>query len=110
MLLRFFFLLLEKKRIANTRDIGEVFAELVEADRGVQHAKVVTAIPLADDLADRLREKLAGFTGKTVILDQKVDPGVIGGVRVTLGDRVLDGTVRTNLDLLAKELGKARVH
>ena len=37
-------------------------------------------------------------------------PDVIGGVYVQLGDQVLDGTVRTNLDLLAKDLGKARVH
>jgi len=106
----FFYLLLDKNRIENTGDIGEVFAELVEADRGVQHARVETAVPLPADLADRLRASLAGYTGKTIVLDRKIDPAVIGGIRVTLGDKVLDGTVRTNLDLLAKELGKARVH
>lgn len=109
-LLKFFYLLLDKNRIENTRDIGVVFAELVEADRGVQHAKVVTAVPMPEDLAERLQATLASFTGKTIVLDRKVDPAVIGGVCVTLGDRILDGTVRTNLDLLAKELGKARVH
>ena len=109
-LLGFFMLLLDKNRIENTRDIGEVFAELVEADKGVQHASVVTAVPLPTDLADRLRGVLAGYTGKTIVLDKKVDPDVIGGVYVQLGDKVLDGTVRTNLDLLAKDLGKARVH
>lgn len=106
----FFYLLLDKNRIENTRDIGEVFAELYEEHKGVGHAHVVTAVPLADDLAARLEKVLAGYTGRTIILDRKVDPGVIGGVRVTLGDKVLDGTVRTNLDLLAKSLGKARVH
>ena len=109
-LLKFFMLLLDKNRIENTRDIGEVFAELVESDKGVQHATVVTAVPMPEDLAERLRASLAGYTGKTIILDHKVDPHVIGGVFVQLGDRVLDGTVRTNLDELAKDLGKARVH
>ena len=109
-LLKFFMLLLDKNRIENTRDIGEVFAELVEADKGVQHAQVVTAIPMPTDLAERLQAKLASYTGKTIILDNKVDPYVIGGVCVTLGDQILDGTVRTNLNLLAKSLGKARVN
>jgi len=109
-LLNFFFLLIDKNRIENARDIGEVFAELVEADRGVQHAQVVTAVPMPSDLADRLRKRLAEYTGKTIVLDNKVDPHVIGGVCVTLGDKILDGTVRTNLDLLAKSLGRARVH
>ena len=45
------------------------------------------------------------MTGKSVILEKKVDPAVIGGVRVTLGDRVIDGTVRTNLDLPAQDAG-----
>ena len=109
-LLKFFMLLLDKNRIENTRDIGEVFAELVEADQGLQHALVVTAVPMPTDLAERLQAKLASYTGKTIILDKKVDPYVIGGVCVTLGDKILDGTVRTNLNLLAKSLGKARVN
>jgi F-type H+-transporting ATPase subunit delta len=110
LLLHFFLLLIDKNRIENTRDIGEVFAELVERDRGVQHATVVTAVPMPTDLAERLRTVLDGFTKTTVVLDLKIDPDVIGGVHVQLGDKVLDGTVRTNLDELARELGKARVH
>ncbi|MCB1184342.1 ATP synthase F1 subunit delta [bacterium] len=109
-LLNFFFLLIDRNRIENTRDIGEVFAELVEEDMGVVRAKVVTAISLPDDLAAALERKLAAFTGKRIILEKKVDPAVIGGVCVTMGDKILDGTVRTNLDLLGKKLGEARVH
>ncbi|MFT5232997.1 MAG: F-type H+-transporting ATPase subunit delta [Candidatus Krumholzibacteriia bacterium] len=109
-LLNFFSLLIDRNRIENTRDIGEVFAELVEKELGVVHAKVVTAIDLPEDLATSLRDKLATITGKTIILEQNTDPAVIGGVCVTLGDKVLDGTVRTNLDLLGKTLGEAQVH
>jgi len=109
-LLNFFFLLLDRNRIENTRDISEVFAELVEQDMGVVRAQVVTAIALPDDLAATLESKLAAFTGAKIILEKKTDPAVIGGVCVTLGDKVLDGTVRTNLALLGKTLGEARVH
>ena len=109
-LLNFFFLLIDRNRIENTGDIGEVFAELVEQEMGIVRAQVVTAIALPDDLAASLTSKLAAYTGAKVILERKIDPAVIGGVCVTMGDKVLDGTVRTNLDLLGKTLGAARVH
>ena len=108
-LLNFFHLLIDKNRIENTRDIGEVFAELVETEKGFLRARVVTAIKLPDDLAAQLESRLSAITGKKIILEKKTDPAVIGGVCVTLGDKILDGTVRTNLDLLKKTLGQAQV-
>ena len=51
-------------------------AELVEADRGVQHAKVVTAVPMPEDLADRLQATLASFTGKTIVAPMRIQMGV----------------------------------
>ncbi len=108
-LLNFFHLLLDKNRIENTRDIGEVFAELVEAEKGFLRARVVTAIKLPDDLAATLKSRLSEITGKKIILEKRTNPAVIGGVCVTLGDKILDGTVRTNLDLLKKTLGQAQV-
>lgn len=108
-LLHFFYLLIDKKRIENFRDIGEEFAALVEEEMGVIRAQVTTAVSMADDLADGLKAKLAQITGKEIILEKKVDPAVIGGACVMLGDKVLDGTVRTNLDLLRKTLEQAPV-
>lgn len=108
-LLDFFNLLLDRNRIELLRDIGEVFAELVEADGGLVRARVVTAIALPADLETKLRDKLAQVTGKNVVLEKKVDPAVLGGVCVTLGDRIIDGTVRTNLDRLRKKLATAQV-
>ena len=72
-------------------------------------AQVVTAIALPADLEEKLGARLNDVTGKTVVMEKRVDPAVIGGVKVTLGDKVLDGTVRTNLDLLRKTLEKAPV-
>jgi len=108
-LLTFFYLLIDKHRIENIRDIGEVFAELVEDEQGYLRAQVVTAITMPDDLAAALKGKLADHTGKKIILEKKTDAAVIGGVCVTLGDKILDGTVRTNLNLLRKTLGQARI-
>ena len=108
-LLNFFFLLIDKHRIENTSDIGEVFADLVETEQGYLRVRVVTAINLPDDLAATLEDKLVARSGKKIILEKKTDPAVIGGVCVTLGDKILDGTVATNLNLLRKTLGEAQI-
>jgi F-type H+-transporting ATPase subunit delta len=109
LLLDFMFLLIDKNRIENFRDIGEEFALLVEREQGVMRAKVTTAVALPADLEEQLKAKLSSLTGKTMILEKRVDPAVIGGVKVVMGDKILDGTVRTNLDALRKTLEKAPV-
>jgi F-type H+-transporting ATPase subunit delta len=103
-LLFFLELLLDKDRILNLADIHEAFIAQVEAHKGLRHAQVVTAIPLPADLEQKLRLQLEALTGQTIILDKKVDPAVIGGVCVTLGDQILDGTLRTGLSLLRESL------
>lgn len=108
-LLNFFSLLIDKKRIENIRDIGVEFAAQVEAAQGVVRARVVTAVELPGDLAEALKQRLASLTGARIILEKKIDPAVLGGVCVTMGDRILDGTVRTSLNLLKKKLEKAPV-
>ena len=108
-LLHFLYLLIDKNRIENFRDIGEEFAAMVEEHQGVVRAQVTTAVTLPEDLAASLTEKLSVLTGARVILENKIDPAVIGGVCVTLGDKILDGTVRSNLDELRNTLEKAPV-
>jgi F-type H+-transporting ATPase subunit delta len=105
--MHFLYLLIDKNRIENFRDIGEEFAEMVEIEMGVIRAHVTTAVPLSDDLAAAMEAKLAGMTGKKIILEKETDPAVIGGACVTMGDNVLDGTVRSNLDELRKTLEQA---
>ncbi len=109
LLLHFFCLLIDKNRIENTRDIGEEFATMVEKHEGVVRAFVTTAVAMPDDLSASLTEGLSTFTGARVILEHKIDPAVIGGVCVTMGDQILDGTVRSNLDKLRNKLEKAPV-
>ena len=109
LLLHFFFLLIDKNRIENTRDIGEEFAALVEKHEGVVRAIVTTAVTMPADLSASLSEKLSSFTGTRVILENKIDPAVIGGVCVTMDGKILDGTVRSNLDQLRNKLEKTSV-
>ena len=109
-LLHFVYLLIDKDRIEHFRTIAGEYDRLMEFERGIVRAQVTTAIELAADLEEQLNARLNARTGFKVILEKRVDPAVIGGVKVVLEDYVLDGTVRTNLDLLRKTLEKAQVH
>ena len=60
------------------------------------------------DLADALRAALAERTGKEVVLTERIDPEVLGGIRVNLGDSVLDGTLRRGLQDMRRSLAASQ--
>jgi F-type H+-transporting ATPase subunit delta len=67
-------------------------------------AEVRSAVPLTDDQQIRLKAALANATGKQVNLKVIVDPSVLGGLVATVGDTVIDGSVRTRVDQLKSRL------
>jgi F-type H+-transporting ATPase subunit delta len=72
--------------------------------RGIEVAHVTTAIPVDEAEATQIRTRLATLTGKQVTLDLKVDPDIIGGMVAQVGDTLLDGSIRTRLQNLRKQL------
>ena len=85
------------------RDLPAIIAKLVEraaAEKDRAVAEVRSAVPLTDDQKDRLAAALANATGKQVEVKVVVDPSVLGGLVATVGDTVIDGTVRSRLDQL----------
>lgn len=89
------------------RDLPAIVDRMVRraaSSKDQQVAEVVSAVELTADQQDRLRAALANATGADVSLKVVVDPSVLGGIRATVGDRVIDGTVRTHLDQLKSRL------
>ena len=89
------------------RDLPAIVDRLVQRaaeTKDAALAEVRTAVPLTDDQQDRLRAALANATGRNVTVKVVVDPTVLGGVVATIGDTVIDGTVRTHLDQLKSRL------
>ncbi|HEY1279646.1 MAG TPA: ATP synthase F1 subunit delta [Acidimicrobiales bacterium] len=83
------------------KDLPAIIAKLVEraaAEKEKAVAEVRSAIPLTADQQDRLAAALANATGKQVEVKVVVDPAVLGGLVATVGDTVIDGSVRTRLD------------
>ena len=73
----------------------------------ILEARAVTAVPLSEALQKRLTEALAQATGKQIRLSCAVDSALLGGVRLELEGRELDGTVRRRLDALRRSLLRA---
>jgi F-type H+-transporting ATPase subunit delta len=82
------------------RDIAERISTRVAHGAGRQVAEVRSAVALSDDQQRRLAEALAQATGTQVNLKVVVDPTVVGGIVATVGDKVIDGSVRNRLDQL----------
>jgi F-type H+-transporting ATPase subunit delta len=85
------------------RDLPAIIDRLVEraaASKERAVAEVRSAVPLTDDQEERLSAALANATGKQVELKVVVDPTVLGGLVASVGDIVIDGSIRTRLDQL----------
>ncbi len=97
-------ILAEKKQVRCFADAQRAFVNKYNADRGIEEAVAVTAVPLSDALLEKLKAKLEAMTGKTVVLENKVEASVLGGITVRMANRQMDATVRTRLNNLEKQL------
>lgn len=104
LVVEFFRLLLGKKRLFELRTIVDEFERLVEGHKGIVRARVTSAVPLADSELRGLVSALESGLKKNVRVVSNVDPGIIGGLVVRVGDRIADESVRTLLTRLREQL------
>ena len=103
-LTRFLTLLMEKKRAAILPDIAREMQVMVDEAQNISHGTVISAIELDDALKEKIQETLEKITGKKVILEASVDPSIIGGIIAKVGDLVLDGSIKTQLNALKESI------
>jgi len=96
-------LLVERGRVAHLGEIFQEFIALREEREGLAHVQVSTPYPL-DGLRDLIKERLEEVTGREIRLEERLDRSLIGGIRIRMGDLVLDGSVRAQLERLREEL------
>ena len=108
LVLNFLLYLLDKQRLDLLLPIEREYQRLADEHRRIVRAYVTTAVPLAEDQAEALRQKINAQTGLNVILVPTIDPRIIGGVIVRVGDQLWDGSVRGYLTELRQRLSGAR--
>ncbi len=100
-------LLLRRKKTAIAPQIREAFQELVDRANGITHATVTSAVPLSSDEIKAVTDRLGTMTGGTVIVRPEVDGAILGGLVVQMGDHLIDGSTRSRLQALKRELAGA---
>jgi len=104
-------LLVERGRQQALGAIAADFGALADAARGLLRVQVTSAVRLSEEQLERLTKVLSHLTGKRIALESEVDPEVLAGAQVRIGDRVIDGSARTRLERLRanlREVGRQR--
>ena len=99
-------LLLDRSRLAFLPQITESFGNFADELSGVVRPTLTSGLPLDESQIEEIKSSLAKTTGKKVVLKVEVDPSLIGGVVTKIGDKVFDGSIKTQLvkvqDILQK--------
>jgi F-type H+-transporting ATPase subunit delta len=97
-------LMLRRGRIELLPQVAAEFRRLDNARKGIVAATATTASPLSQDEVRALVARLEQMTGAQIELDLQVDPSLLGGLVVRVGDRMIDGSVRGRLERLRNQL------
>lgn len=88
--------------------IADSFQDMLDAHQGIERAEVVSAIALSDEQRDQVTRMLAEMSGNDVRLTTRVDPEILGGLVIRIGDQVMDGSARSRLQNMRRELAQRR--
>ena len=97
-------LLIEHRRTSEMPAIRREFERMADQAAGIVNVALTTAVDLSDAEQQRYERVLADRLGKKVRMDYRHDPGLVAGATIQIGDRLIDGSVRTQLDRLRQRL------
>lgn len=105
--LHFLKLLCERSALALAAGALEEYKALLYLQRGILPVEAISAVPLTGEQQKALTDKLATKTGKTILLENTIDPALLGGVKLRYEGKELDGTAAGRLSALRRSLTQA---
>jgi F-type H+-transporting ATPase subunit delta len=106
-ILNFFELLVEKHRMPALFRIRRTYDHLWEHENKLLPVEITTAIELDDEIAQRIGDQIGQQTGQRVELTKTVDPEILGGLVLRVGNSILDASIRNRLENLRKNVATA---
>ena len=97
-------ILCEKHLVYTVGELADSFIALYDAHNGIERVEAISAVPLTENQAEALVEKLSNMTGKKIILTNSVKPEILGGVILRYSGIQLDGSVKSRLDAFSENL------
>lgn len=101
---RFFNILVETRNIKMLEDVVSAYSKLEDALAGRLKATVESPAPLAQGLLDEIRKNLGGSTGKEVLITNKTNPELLGGLVIRIENTILDGSLKTQLAMMQEKI------
>lgn len=105
----FVLLLLQKGRLVYYGQMVTAFAALYDRSIGRVHAELISAVPLQPSQLERVRGELGSYLKAEVLLENRVDDALLGGVIIKFSGVVIDGSLRHQLNQLRRELHQTKV-
>jgi len=99
-----FRLLLENKRFEILPEVASQYIALFDEMNGVETAKVTTAFPITPELEAKVLAKIKEFSNKTITMENTVDPSILGGFVLRIGDKQYNASIANRLRELKREL------
>jgi F-type H+-transporting ATPase subunit delta len=97
---RFLGLLADKRRAFALPGVIDAFSGMLSEEKGEVAAELVSAIALSKEQTEAIQDKISKSVGKTVTMTSSVDPGLLGGLVVRVGSRMIDASLKTKLHQL----------
>ncbi|MBR1766314.1 MAG: ATP synthase F1 subunit delta [Bacteroidales bacterium] len=102
----FLLFIVRKKRAVNLRGISDAYLSLYRESRGIVLADLVTHQPTAPEANEEVRKLVEQYTGKSVELNARTDPKMLGGFKLEFDHNMYDARLRTKIYKLRKEFAK----
>lgn len=109
MTMNFLLTLIDKRRESYLEVIYREFVEMADESRNIRKAEIFAARDVPEAELAELAQKLSSSTGKTITLKLTVDPSLLGGVKIRMGDQIVDGTAAKKLQMLKDNLKRVKI-
>jgi len=98
-------LLVSRGRLNIIGDVAREYERMVDEKKGIAHADVMAAIQLSSDDENKLARRLGEIIGSKVVVSTGVAPEIIGGLVIKVGDKLIDGSTKSQFTALKKSMG-----
>jgi len=109
MTMNFLLMVIDKRRESYLEFIYKEFVDMADETRNIKKAELFAAREVPEQELEELAQKLSTSTGKKVLLKLTVDPTLLGGVKIRMGDQIVDGTIAKKLQMLKENLKQAKI-
>ena len=107
--LNFLLLVLDKRREIYLELIFKEYEDMADETNNIKKAELISAMPVPDAEISTLAETMSKATGKTIQLKLTIDPLLLGGVKIRMGDKIIDASIAKKLEMLRKNLKQAKI-